>query len=296
MIITKILSVLMSVVVFFGVTVDAIKISKEEIPPEAIHLKYGERSREHLNLYMPEGLEDGEDVTVVMAIHPGTWFQHDELWYNKQCIEAAENGYVAVSIEWCQVQDGATLFHMMDDFDASIECVKDYLLEEGYNPENLIMASHSSGAQLMLEYAYNYYDTCPIDIAFVVDHSGPTTFIDETETNFVNNLMSYAIISILVDDVITPFNIDEKKDVINSVSPIELVNKNVPPTIICHGDADTTTPYAYSQNLYDKLKANGVGCELITYEGADHMLGSEFTEANQKRNEKFKEFEAKYCK
>ena len=55
-----------------------------------------------------------------------------------------------------------------------------------------------------------------------------------------------------------------------SVSPVSYLNKNNPPVLIIHGNADSTVPYKQSQDLYGKLTALGVKTELITVEGGGH--------------------------
>lgn len=55
-----------------------------------------------------------------------------------------------------------------------------------------------------------------------------------------------------------------------SVSPIWYVNKKSPPTLIIHGDADSTVPYVQSQELLEKYKSVGVRAELITVSGGGH--------------------------
>lgn len=55
-----------------------------------------------------------------------------------------------------------------------------------------------------------------------------------------------------------------------TVSPIWYVNKKSPPTLIIHGDADSTVPYVQSQDLLKKFKDAGVVSELITVPGGGH--------------------------
>lgn len=300
-ILKSVLSIVLSIVAFFGTFYDASQIIKEEPAPEsAVHMQYSWGIREHMNLYMPEDLQKGQDVIVLLTLHPGTWFQHDEKWYDDACIEAAKEGYVAATIDWCQLQEGANLYHMLDDIDKAAAKIKEYLVDEGYNPKSMIIASHSSGAQLALSYAYSRYETAPIDIGFVVSNAAMTTFIDETDTNVKNNVISYALISVLLGEPVTPLNMNEVKAKVDSVTPVALVNPDVPPTILVHGDADTTTPYSNSENLYNLLQQAGVDSVLITYEGADHMLDcynhEDFAQFTQQRTQAFNEFVDKYCR
>ncbi|MGC4232296.1 MAG: alpha/beta hydrolase [Niabella sp.] len=57
---------------------------------------------------------------------------------------------------------------------------------------------------------------------------------------------------------------------IQSVSPLYLVNRNVPPVFIVHGDADPTVPYQQSVDLKKKLDAAGVKNRFITIPGGLH--------------------------
>jgi acetyl esterase/lipase len=54
------------------------------------------------------------------------------------------------------------------------------------------------------------------------------------------------------------------------ISPILFVDKDDPPTLIIHGNADKLVPLASGQSVYDALKAAGVETKLIVIEGGEH--------------------------
>jgi len=54
------------------------------------------------------------------------------------------------------------------------------------------------------------------------------------------------------------------------ISPIHHVRKGLPPTIIFHGKADTTVPYATVAKFAEVMQAAGNRCELVGYEGQTH--------------------------
>ena len=54
------------------------------------------------------------------------------------------------------------------------------------------------------------------------------------------------------------------------ISPLHHVAKGLPPTIIFHGKADTTVPYATVEKFTEVMKAAGNRCELVGYEGEKH--------------------------
>ena len=54
------------------------------------------------------------------------------------------------------------------------------------------------------------------------------------------------------------------------ISPLHHVTKGLPPTIIFHGKADTTVPYATAEAFARVMKAAGNRCDLVGYEGQPH--------------------------
>jgi acetyl esterase/lipase len=55
-----------------------------------------------------------------------------------------------------------------------------------------------------------------------------------------------------------------------NLSPAHHVKKGTPPTIIFHGQADTTVPYATAEAFTTVMKAAGNRCELVGTPGAPH--------------------------
>lgn len=55
-----------------------------------------------------------------------------------------------------------------------------------------------------------------------------------------------------------------------ALSPIHHVERGAPPTIVFHGQADTTVPYPMVEAFARLMKAAGNRCELIGYEGQAH--------------------------
>jgi len=54
------------------------------------------------------------------------------------------------------------------------------------------------------------------------------------------------------------------------LSPVHHVKKGVPPTLVLHGTADATVPFAQAESFADAMQAAGNRCELIRYEGQGH--------------------------
>lgn len=55
-----------------------------------------------------------------------------------------------------------------------------------------------------------------------------------------------------------------------AASPLLLATKDDAPFLLVHGEADTVVPVDHSALLEEKLRALGVGCELVVLPGAGH--------------------------
>jgi acetyl esterase/lipase len=55
-----------------------------------------------------------------------------------------------------------------------------------------------------------------------------------------------------------------------AISPIHHIGEHLPPTLILHGKADTTVPYASAEAFATEMKKKGNRCELVGYEGQTH--------------------------
>lgn len=54
------------------------------------------------------------------------------------------------------------------------------------------------------------------------------------------------------------------------ISPAHHIGPHTPPTLILHGTADTTVPYASAEAFERVMKEAGRECKLVGYEGAGH--------------------------
>jgi acetyl esterase/lipase len=65
-------------------------------------------------------------------------------------------------------------------------------------------------------------------------------------------------------------SVNEKRAEAIQGSPVNHVRRNAPPFLIFHGDQDTLVPIAQSEELNDKLHADGVESHLIVVHGKGH--------------------------
>jgi alpha-L-fucosidase 2 len=59
---------------------------------------------------------------------------------------------------------------------------------------------------------------------------------------------------------------------LKQLSPIEHVQRDMPPFLLIHGTADPLVPFAQSKAMCDRMKGAGASCELYAVAGAGHGI------------------------
>ena len=289
----KVFSIFMTVIALCTNTMGLFG-QKSETPTAAERVTYGEGACEYFDLYVPSDV--GSKADILFLIHGGAWMQGDGSEFNDSCVEATDNyGYITVNFDYEKLQNGATAADMVNEIGTAMAKVKDVLTSKSITPGKVIIVGHSAGAHLALLYSYQNYASSPIEIAFVVSNCAPTEFLkDATAGTTTMGKSAYLAMTALSGQVITPETVDDCKEYIDAITPLTFVSASVPPTIVVQGDKDEMVPYENSTDLYNALTENGVDTIRVTYEGAGHFLGAEFTDANAQRAAAFFTFAEKY--
>jgi acetyl esterase/lipase len=82
------------------------------------------------------------------------------------------------------------------------------------------------------------------------------------------------------------------QELARKVSPLTYVRKDMPPTLIIHGDADPIVPYSQAARLRDALSSAGARSDMYTVKGGGH--GNYSPDERVKIYEKIHEFLTKY--
>ncbi len=218
-----------------------------------------------MDVYLPP--PTGKATPVVINIHGGGW-NHGEKESQTGFSTFFKAGFAVANIEY-RLTGQATAPAAVED----TRCALIYLIKNAkdlhIDVDKIVIMGGSSGGHLALmggllgsdhRFDTNCTDVENIKVAAIIDKYGISDVWDwgyglkKTSKSAVNWLG------------------DKAKDeaFAKSVSPINYVDKNSPPTFIVHGDADPTVPYQQSVDLHKKLLAAGVKTEFITVEGGLH--------------------------
>lgn len=263
-------------------------------PTKGIHVQYGSLSCQELYYYLPYNYSGINKI--VFMVHGGAWASGDCAQFKDNAIAAAKSGYIAVSMDYRKIQNGANAFDMVKDVANAITAFKKQLDSKGIRYGKMALAGWSAGAHLSLMYAYEYYyNACPIPIAFIIVCAPPTDFLaDARSGRTLMGQMAYSLMTSLSGEVILPGTEASHMNAIKKISPIYMVKKGVPPTIVVNGEDDDVVPPSNSADLYEELQKKGIdSARVIYHNGAGHFLGSQYAE-DKTRTQVFNQFAKKY--
>ncbi len=214
-----------------------------------------------MDIYYPSN--PSNPVPVVINMHGGGWvsgFKEEQGGFNMYF----DRGFAVANVEY-RLRGEALAPAAVED----VRCAMHYLLNNAQtlniDPNKIIFQGGSAGGHLALMGGYlqnnRIYDNdCtqypnPIKIMAVIDKYGPCDF---------SQLLTYSSLISWTGNRFTD------QVFLNSISPIEYVNTNTPPTYIIHGDLDPTIPYNQSVTLYTALQNAGVKSKFTTVPGGGH--------------------------
>jgi len=175
-----------------------------------------------------------------------------------------EKGYAVANVEY-RLRGEALAPACVEDVRGALHYILNHAEELHIDVNKVIFQGGSAGGHLALMGGYlmnnRIYDNdCvqypnPIKIMAVIDKYGPCDF---------TQLMTYSSLIAWTGDRFSD------QDFVNSLSPIEYVDANTPPTYIIHGDADPTIPYNQSVTLNAALESAGVKHQFTTVSDGGH--------------------------
>jgi len=229
-----------------------------------------------LQLVKPQWSSGGKGFPLVVFIQGSAWTTPNQFWEIPQLCDLAKRGFVIASVThrscW-QVPAPAFL----KDVKAAVRFLKAHAEEYDIDKSRVCAWGTSSGGNTAL-----LLGVTGDDPAFETDEwAGESTKVQAVVDCFGPADMKLLVESyegtMPLDDTNILFTLggrDPEKwlDNLKSVSPAEYVKleRELPPFLILHGDADAIVPFKDSEAMYDRLVANGYEAELVCVKGAPH--------------------------
>lgn len=211
----------------------------------------------------------------ILIFHGGGWRGGAKEMVHGQASALAAQGFTAIAVQY-RLLDVAAWPAQLDDAIAASAWTRDNAGALDIDPATLVLQGHSAGAQIALLAGAQGADVRPAAIVAYYPAIGfhaspapelsgdpdtprlPPLPLDLDEIGRVPSWMLFPPGTASADLV--------------AASPIDLLHKDFPPTIVLHANADRLFDVRSSVALYQRLTALGVSSELHVYADRDHAF------------------------
>lgn len=220
-----------------------------------------------LNLYVfyPPGHKPADKRPAIVFFFGGGWTNGSPGQFEQHCRHLAERGMVAITADYrVASRNQVKAVSCVADAKSAIRYVRKEAARLGIDSNRIAAGGGSAGGHLA---------ACTGVIAGL-DESG-----EDASISSVPNAMALFNPAVVLGRVegLTPANeekINSLQDRLGvepkSLSPFHHVKRGAPPTIVFHGKADTTVPYATAEMFAKAMKDAGNRCELMGYDEQAH--------------------------
>jgi acetyl esterase/lipase len=225
-----------------------------------------------LDIYTPD---DVENPPLVMWIHGGGW--RGGSYKGLRVPWLVDYGYAVASISY-HLTDRAIFPQQIYDCKGALRWLRAHANKYGFDRERVAVAGASAGAHLAMLLGVTPHclelegevggnlDQCS-SVKAIMNYFGPSDFILRVDSD-PNTATSPERGSFLLLGGAKTGHID--MDLARQASPAIMMNKNAPPIISFHGDADTTVLLDQAERIGDAYREHGCYEELHRLSDGTH--------------------------
>lgn len=212
--------------------------------------------KDKLELFVdtPNGHKADAKVPAIIFFHGGGFKSGSEVQFEKQAKYLAERGMVAVRVRYRLIsQKGVEVTDCVEDAISAMRWVRANAGKLGVDPDRIAASGGSAGGYLSAATLLIDHINAKTDPAGVSAKPNAMVLFNP---GFGNRERGGA----------DPRDPDGKGNLLN------YVKSGAPPTVIFHGKADVTVPFATVEAFTAVMKKAGNRCELMGYEGEGHSF------------------------
>ena len=215
----------------------------------------------NLHLFNPANIKSGDKRPCLMAIHGGGWSAGEPLNVYAYGQWAADHGMVGVSVQYRLYRSKAPRILVADcvrDIRSAVRYLKQNATKLGIDPDKIVTLGVSAGGHLALAPAMFKFDDPADDLSIKTDIAAAVLFSPVIDTS----KEGYGHFKVGSDW--------------QSLSPRHNVTPGLPPVLLLHGSADTTTPYLGAEIFAQEMKKVGNFITFITRQDGIHTYMCKF--------------------
>lgn len=219
-------------------------------PDREIVFKSFDKDPLELNVFLPEGWKASDKRSAIVFFFGGGWRSGTPAQFFSQSRYLASRGMVAVSAQYrTSNSHGTSPFECVADGKSAVRWMRKHASELGIDPDRIAAGGGSAGGH-------------------VAATTGVIDGMDEQGEDLSISSKPNALV--LFNPVTDISAIKRWGDRALDGSPLQHVDRGDPPTIVFHGRADSTVPFATAETFCEAMQDAGNRCELVGFDGRPH--------------------------
>jgi acetyl esterase len=247
-------------IMYFAVSLPCLA-QKSSGPEPTEKLTYKEVAGTKLELWVwkPAGWKATDKRSAIVFYHGGGWSGGAPNAFARQSAKLAERGMVAFSVRYRLISEkGVKIEDCVKDAKSAFRWVRGHAAELGIDPVKLAAGGGSAGGHLAAALAtLDDVNDAADDLKISTRPAALVLFNPAANLDFPR-----------APGRKTEAQVKE----LLALNPYNHINGGHPPTIIFHGDADTTVPIQTVQAYTAKVKELGGSCEVSIAAGQRHAF------------------------
>lgn len=213
-------------------------------------------------VFSPSDLQATDRRPAILFFGGGGWTNQNPAQFSPQARYFATKGLVTVVAAYrVRGANNTTPYESVADAKSAVRWLREHAAELHVAPTSLVAAGGSAGGHIALAAA----------LLDEFDEPGENRSISSKPNALV--LFNPVPNTVFDPKALTPLQ-QGFAALLGSraqeISPVHHLGKNLPPTIIFHGTADTLVPFSEVETFCRKAVDLGNRCELVAFEGAAH--------------------------
>jgi acetyl esterase len=233
---------------------------KAQLPMPTEKQVYKEVAGKALEIWIwkPADWKAEDRRSAIVFYHGGGWSGGSPTAFARQSAKLAERGMVAFSVQYrLTSQQGVTVADCVKDAKSAFRWVKAHARELGIDPEKIAAGGGSAGGHLAAALATLDEINDPADdLTVSTQPAALVLFNPAAKLDFPRAIEATK----------------KPRTELIQLSPYHHLKAGHPPTIIFHGDADTTVPIETVQDYSAKVKELGGVSEVVAAPGQEHAF------------------------
>lgn len=215
-------------------------------------------------VFDPPNHNTSDQAPSIVFFFGGGWMGGSPMQFAPQCRYLAQQGMVAITADYrVRSRHKTAAITCVEDGKSAVRWMRANASRLGIDPNRIVAAGGSAGGHVAA-------CTGVVPGLDASDEAADISSVPNALALF-NPAMVLAPIDGIDPDPKRFAALKQRTGVDpKSISPIHHIHAKMPPTIIFHGDKDSTVPYATVMQYTKLAKAAGNDCVLATYEGFGH--------------------------